>query len=122
MKKSEKSLIKKLAIIFGGFFGLLILVAIAVPLFVDVDKYRPMIVSKANESINGKLSLGKLGLSLWGRVKIDVDGLKLTDAHGTTLVDVKDAGFDLPLLSLLSGKPEVRVHLVNPAINLVKQQ
>jgi hypothetical protein len=67
---------------------------------VDVDKYRPQIVSKANEQLNGKLELGQLKLSLWGRVKIDINGLKLSDAAGKNIISVQDASFNLPFLSL----------------------
>lgn len=111
---------KKLALIFGSIFGLLVLIAIVVPLVVDVDKYRPVIISKANENLNGKLELGKLNLSLWGQVLIKIDGLKLSDANGVEVVAVKDASFKLPLLSLLTGRPEVRVQMLEPLINVVK--
>ena len=122
MAKKKSSISKKLAIIFGSLFGILVLAAIILPLVVDVDKYRPLIISKANERLNGKLELGKLGLSLWGRVQIDIDGLKLTDAAGRTIVDVKDAGFNMPLLSLLSGSPRLRLEMQKPVINVVKQK
>ncbi|MBI3543899.1 MAG: AsmA family protein, partial [Deltaproteobacteria bacterium] len=113
---------KKLAIAFGALFGLLLLTAIVVPLVVDVDKYRPQIVSKAGEYLNGKLELGKLGLSLWGRVHVSVDGLKLSDAKGRAVVEVKDASFNLPFTSLLAGRPEVRLQLVNPSVSVVKDK
>ncbi|MEW6057265.1 MAG: AsmA family protein [Bdellovibrionota bacterium] len=120
MKKS--SILKKLVYVFGGLLGLLVVAAIVIPLVVDVDKYRPQIVQAANEKINGKIELGKLGLSLWGRVKVDIDGLKVSDAQGRPVVEVKDAGLNLPLLSILSGRPELRVVLNNPVINVVKQK
>ena len=50
-----------------------------VPLLIDVDKYRPLIIQKADEQLNGKLELGKLGLSLWGRVKIEIAPPKTED-------------------------------------------
>lgn len=115
-------LVKRVLIVIGGVFGLLAAAAIVVPLVVDVDKYRPTIVSKANEQLNGKVELGHLGLSLWGQVKIDIDGLKLADASGRTVVQVKDASFRIPLLSLLTGRPEIRLQLVSPQINVLKQR
>lgn len=121
-KQKSRSASKKILTIVGGLFFVLILAAIIVPLVVDVDKYRPTIVSKANERINGKLELGKLGLSLWGKVKIDIDGLKLTDAAGRTVINVKDASFNMPLLSLLTGSPRLRLALDQPLINIVKQK
>lgn len=113
---------KKLLIAFGSLLALLVLAAIIVPLVVDVDKYRPTIVSKANEYLNGKLELGKLGLSLWGHVKVDIDGLKLSDSKGRTVVAVKDASFNMPFLSLLTGSPSVSLKLAAPTVNVVKEK
>lgn len=113
---------KKVLIVLGGLVGFLVLAAVLVPLFVDVDKYRPTIEAKANEQLNGKIELGKLHLSLWGTVKVAVDGMKLIDGQGTSVVDVRDASFNLPLLSLLTGRPELRLVLDNPAIKVIKQR
>jgi len=119
--KSRKSkLLRKVLIAVGCLFGLLTLAAIIVPLVIDVDKYRPLIVQKANERLNGKLELGKLGLSLWGRVNVDIDQLKLTDARGTSVVEVKDASLNIPLMSILTGSPRVRLVLDQPVINVIK--
>lgn len=113
---------KKLMLALGGLFALLVLAAIIVPLVVDVDKYRPMVVAKANEALNGKLELGKLGLTLWGRAKVQIDGLKLSDAAGNKVIDVKNASVDIPFAGLLFGHPELRIHFVDPLVNVVKQR
>ncbi len=55
-----KKLFKWLGIIFGGLFALMLLAAILVPLFVNVDSFRPDIEKTVNEQINGKFELGKL--------------------------------------------------------------
>src|SRR6185312_7206525 len=111
---------KKLLMILGGLVTLLVLAAIIVPFVVDVDKYRPTIVQKADEKLNGKLELGKLSLSLWGRVHVAIDGLKLTDSQGVQVVNVKDASFNLPFTSVFSGHPELRLEMQSPHINVVK--
>src|SRR3954469_21448096 len=98
---------KKILIAIGALFALFIAAAIAVPLFVDVDKYRPQIVSKANEYLNGKLEIGKLSLSLWGQIKVKIDGLSLTDPKGTKVFGVQDAYFHIPFTSILGGAPEI---------------
>jgi len=84
---------KKILMIVGGLFALLLVAMIAIPFFVDVDKYRPQIVSKANEYLNGKLEVGKLSLSLWGQIKVKIDGLSLSDPKGTKVFGVQDAFF-----------------------------
>jgi ribosomal protein L14 len=77
--------------VLGALLVLILAAIIVIPLVVDVDKYRPQIIQKANEQINGKLELGKLSLSLWGKIRIQAAGLKLADSQGRTVVSVKDA-------------------------------
>src|SRR3954452_12995285 len=98
---------KKILMAVGGLFALLVVAIIAIPFFVEVDKYRPQIVSKANEYINGKLDIGKLSLSLWGQVKVRIDGLSLKDTSGQEVFGVKDAYFHIPFPSLLGGSPDL---------------
>lgn len=113
---------KKLLIALGVVLGLLVVAAIVVPLVVDVDKYRPQIVSAADQQLNGKLELGKLALSLWGQVRVEVGGVKLTDAHGAEVFAVKDAYFHIPFSSLLSGSPELTFKANNPVLNVIKDR
>ncbi|CAN5951492.1 unnamed protein product [Sphagnum jensenii] len=91
-------------------------------MFVDVDKYRPQIVTAANQQLNGSLELGKLSLSLWGKIHIGVDGLKVTDSEKKEVVSVKDASFDMPYLSVLEGAPLVTVSLKQPDITVTKDK
>ena len=118
--KKKASPVKKILIVVGALFTSLILAAVCIPFFVNVDKYRPEILAKVNENINGKLELGKLDLSLWGRVHVRIDGLKLVDANAKPSVSVKDAELNLPFLSILSGRPELRLVLKEPNLELIK--
>jgi uncharacterized protein involved in outer membrane biogenesis len=111
---------KKIVLLLGGLLALLIVAALAVPLFVDVDRYRPQLLEKANSMIEGRLELGKLKLSLWGRVKVDVAGLELQDAKNRKVVSVADASFVLPFSSVLSGAPRLTLVMVKPAISVVR--
>src|SRR5262245_35450786 len=113
---AKGSLLKKLGIFVGVLFGLMVVAAIAVPMFVDVDKYRPQMVAKANEYINGNLELGKLKLSLWGQVKIEVDGMTLTDLKKRKVVSVKDVFFHVPFLSLLTLSPTFELRMDKPEL------
>jgi uncharacterized protein involved in outer membrane biogenesis len=100
----------------------LVLTALLVPLFVDVDQYRPRLVTEVNRRIRGKLELGKLQLSLWGRIRVGIEGLKLVDSRGRVLVQVKDAWFGVPVSSLFSGAPELTLHLGKPEIQVAKDR
>ncbi len=112
---------KKTAVIAGSVAGALLLlfvaVAIIVPLVVDVDQYRPQIVAAVNERIQGKLELGRLKLSLWGRIQVRIDGVKLSAA--SPVLSVKDAHFDVPWLSLLKGSPVITLNMNEPEIQVV---
>lgn len=113
---------KKLAIILGVFFALLLATIVILPLVVDVDKYRPQIVDAANSQINGKLELGKLTLSLWGKILIRVDGVKLYDAQKNQLISVDNAYVHLPFSSVLSGSPALNFKMEKPQIVVVKNK
>lgn len=111
---------KKLLMIFAGLFALLLVAAVAIPFFVDVDKYRPQIVAAANEHLNGKLELGKLSLSLLGKIHVQVDGVQLADAKGKPVLSVKEAYFHIPWLSVFTGSPEVIFKMNAPSVFVTK--
>lgn len=112
---------RKLGWILGGVFFALLVAVISVPLFVDVEQYRPVIVSEANKRINGQLELGKLKLSLWGTIKIHAESIRLrVNGFPEPLVDTKDFHVELPILSILSGSPQVVAVLDHPRIDVVK--
>jgi AsmA protein len=113
---------KKVLKVIGGLAALLLVLIITLPFFVNVDQFRPEIVKVVNERINGTFELGKLSLSLWGRIHVGIDGLKLADARGKTLVTVKDAAFDLPYASVLSGAPLITFVMKEPEIHLAKDK
>ena len=113
---------KKTVKILGVIAGVILVLVLTIPFFVNVDQFRPEIVKAVNERINGELELGKLSLSLWGRVHVGVDGLKLKDAGKSEVLSVKDASFDMPYLSVLSGSPLITFGMKAPAISVVKDK
>ena len=113
---------KKALYLLVGLFGLLVLTALIVPFVVDVDKYRPEIVRIANESLHGNLEIGKLKLSLWGHVHVKVDGVKLSDKKGRQVLSVKDALFELPFFSIVSGSPTVTFRMNQPELAVFKNK
>ncbi len=117
-----KKTIKILSLVLGGLLLLIVAAAIIVPLVVDVDKFRPDIVKAANEKINGKLELGKLKLSLWGQIRVDVGGLSLADNSGRKVVSVKDAFIHVPFASMFSGAPELVFKMDHPEVLVIKNK
>lgn len=113
---------KKLMWILGGLFFAFVVALVSIPLFVDVDQYRPMITDEANKQINGKLELGHLKLSLWGAIKIHADSIKLSvNGFPEPMVETKDFYVEIPLMSLLNQTPEGIAVLESPKISIVKE-
>lgn len=111
---------KKLMIILGSLVVFIVVALIAIPLFVNVDKYRPQILKAANEQINGHLELGELKLKLWGSIKVGVAKLTLEDAKKRKVVSVKDAEVIIPWSSIFGGKPLLTFAMVEPEVRVVK--
>lgn len=113
---------KKILWILGGIFFAFLIAIVSVPLFVDVDQYRPYVTAEANKRINGQLELGKLKLSLWGAVKIHADSIQLkVNGFPEPLLDTKQFHLEIPFSSLLSGAPQVIAVLESPKIAIIKE-
>jgi hypothetical protein len=113
---------KKILWVIGALFLALLVAIVSVPLFVDVDQYRPQITAEANSRINGKLELGKLNLSLWGAIKIHAESIRLSvNGFPGELVNTEEFHLEIPYLSILSGEPQVVAVLTQPKISVVKE-
>lgn len=117
---SKKSALKKTAMVLGGLAALVVAAAVIIPLVVDVDRFRPEIERAVNERINGKLKLGGLKLSLWGQIRVQVDGVELVDAQSKRILAVKDAVFHFPFMPLLSGSPEIEFRMQAPQVSITR--
>ncbi len=68
----KKSLVKKALIIVGGVIVLLIVIVIALPLFVDVNKYKPTLETDISTALGRQVEIGNIHLSLLsGGVSMD---------------------------------------------------
>ena len=113
---------KKVFKILGSLASLMLIAILTIPFFINVDKFRPQIVKAASEQLNGSLELGQLKLSLWGKVHVGVDGLKILDSSKKEVVSVKDASFDMPYMSVLSGSPLITLVMKQPMIRVLKDK
>lgn len=114
---------KKVLLLLGGLFLILLVAVISVPLFVDVDQYRPLIVAEANKKVNGKIELGKLKLSLWGAVKINAESIKVSvNGYPGQLVNTTQFRLEIPFLSVITGRPQVIAVLDSPKISVIKDE
>lgn len=118
----SRGIVKKLGIGFGVFVLLLVGAIVITPFVINVDEYRPRIVALAEPYLNGKLELGKLSLSLWGHVRVNVDGFTLSDAQGRQIATAKNVFFQLPFASLLRGEPVLLLEMRHPEIFVTKDK
>lgn len=113
---------KKLFLIIGAIFVVLLVAVISVPLFVDVDRYRPAITAEANKRMNGQLELGRLKLSLWGAIKIHAESIVVkVNGFSEPMLDTRKFHLEIPFLSVLSGRPQIIAVLDAPKISIRKE-
>lgn len=114
--------LKRGLITVGVLFTLFVATAIIVPLVVNIDQYRPQIEKAVNDNINGKITIGKLALSLWGRIEVDIRDVKLVDAKNKELISFKQAYALLPFWSFITASPTLTLRLDRPEVFVLKDK
>jgi len=122
VESAKSSHFRKILIFFGGLFGLFFIFLVSVPLWFDVDQYRPQIISAAKPFINGTLTMGKLSLSLWGKIKVKVDGLELHDSLSEKVLSAKSIYAEIPISSLFGSEPHLTLVMDRPEVSAVKDK
>ena len=114
---------KRLLIGGGGIVALLIVALVALPSLIDVNSYKPLIVSQVKTATGRDLVIdGPISLSLLPTPTVTVTGVKFFNVAGSknaNMVEVKSVTVKPSLLALLGGSIEVsEVTLVEPKIVL----
>ena len=114
---------KRLLIGGGGIVALLVAALVALPALIDVNSYKPLIVSQVKTATGRDLVIdGPISLSLLPTPTVSVTGVKFFNAPGSknaNMVEVKSVTVQPSLLALLGGSIEVsEVTLVDPKIVL----
>lgn len=100
---------------------LLILSTLAsIAFFIDVDRYRPDIIRLINERINGQAEIGQLSLNLWGKIEIEINGLKVQYPDGQTALQMDQASIYFPFSNFFRGQPHLMVSLNEPQVFVEK--
>jgi uncharacterized protein involved in outer membrane biogenesis len=107
----------------GGIVALLVVALVALPALIDVNSYKPLIVSQVKTATGRDLVIdGRISLSLLPVPTVSVTGVKFFNAPGSknpNMVEVKSVTVKPSLLALLGGSIEVsEVTLVEPKIVL----
>src|SRR5471030_2182153 len=113
----------KLLVVAAGAVGLIVVALLVAPLFIDLDRFKPIIVSEAKKATGRDLVIdGKVSGSLLPWPSASVSGVKFFNAPGSknpNMVEVKSITVRPSLLPLLMGSLELsEVILVEPKIVL----
>jgi len=122
-----KSFLKWGAIIIGCFVVVIIAAMLLIPMFVDVQKYKPMLENKVTEATGRPFSVGDdLSLSLFPWAGVSFSDLRLGNPAGFAekdFVTVKSFEVRVKLLPLISKDIQIKRFVVNePRIILLKDK
>src|SRR3989338_5582329 len=115
---------KKLKITVSILFLLFVLILV-VPFLIPIDRYKPFIIQKIEENMNGEVEIGHIGLRL-----IPFIGLKLEDVsvankadspfQGAAMVKLPRFDFRIQLKSLLFYRVIASLHMDKPEVTFTK--
>lgn len=114
---------KRLLIGAAGLIGLLVVVLLALPSFIDVDAYKPEIVAQVKRATGRDIAIDRpIRLSLLPTPSVELDGVKFLNVPGSknpNMAEMKSLTVKPSLLALLMGDVEVaEMTLVEPKIFL----
>jgi AsmA protein len=117
-----KRALKILAIV----VGILIVVLIAVPMFVDVNAFRPNLESEISGALGREVKVGNLSLSLWSGA-VEADQISIADDPAfskSPFVEAKSLKVGVELIPLIFSKSlhVTEVVLNQPEIGLIRSE
>ena len=117
---------KKLWVILGIVVFLVAAAAIAIPIFLDVNRYRDRVAARLETALGKPVEIERLGLSVFPVLSFEVEGIKISNPRGFPkghLLTAVMVRAELDLRALL--RREVQVHsvrIVRPDIRLVSNR
>jgi AsmA protein len=116
-RKGMNRALKWLLIIGGGLIALVIIILLVAPMFIDIQKYRPMIEEKVTEATGRPFRLaGDLDLSLFPWAGVSLSDLHLGNPEGfenEDFLSVESFEVRVKLLPLLSKDLQVKKFLLS---------
>jgi len=115
---------KRLLIVLVPCVVLLLGAALVVPLLIDWDKYKPIMITEIKKASGYDVTInGPISLSILPTPHVKIEDLSIAAPRGRepVLLSMKSAEVSVNLFSLFSGTPQVdTVRLINPDIKLEK--
>jgi AsmA protein len=113
-------LLKRIFFIVGGAVGLLLLVALAAPLVVDPNRYKPRLEAAASDALGMDVRVGgRLGVGFFPGFHVTVEDGRILDEHAVAVASAKKASLGIALLPLLRREFRLsRVELTQPRLSV----
>ena len=108
-------------IVAAGLAAVVIGAAIALPLLLDVERYRGRIEAALGEATGWQAELGDIGFSVWRGLVVTVHPARLAAPGDSSRLDIDTLVIRAAVVPLLRGRLEIHsVDLVRPKIHFVR--
>jgi len=116
----------KILKIVGVVIALLIVIAVAIPFFIDANTFRPKLESELTEALGRQVKVGNLSLSLFSG-SVAADNISIADDpqfSKSAFITAKDLKVGVEMIPLIFSKTLNVTHLTlsQPQINLIKSE
>jgi uncharacterized protein involved in outer membrane biogenesis len=112
--------LKRILFTTGSAVGLLVLLALAAPLVVDVNRYRPRLEVAASEALGMDVRVGgRLGMGFFPGLHVTVEDGRILSEQGVVVASAKKASLWIGLLPLFRGEFRLRrIELTEPRLSV----
>lgn len=107
----------------GGLVGLLVLVAVALHLFVDVNAYKARLEAAASGALGMEVKVGgRVGIGFFPGLYVTLKDVHIRN-RGANIASAKEAGLGIDLLPLLQKEIRIgKITLKNPRISIERDR
>jgi uncharacterized protein involved in outer membrane biogenesis len=112
--------LKRILLVIGGAVGMLLVLAVAVPLLVDFNGFKPRLEVAASDALGMDVRIGgRLGVGFFPGFHVTVEDGRILSEEGVTVASAKSARFWIGLLPLLRKEVRLRrVELTQPRLSV----
>jgi uncharacterized protein involved in outer membrane biogenesis len=107
----------------GGLVGFLVLIAVALRVFVDVNAYKPRLEAAASGALGMEIKVGgRLGIGFFPRLYVTLEDVHIRN-RGAEVASAKEARLGIDLLPLLQKEIRIgKIALKHPRISIERDR